>query len=82
MTFSARATAGNYQHIAAQSELNQVYQYCRGRGSLKVFGSVRSSRGHNVYLSAWHKVHFEIGEKYFMKIIQNHTHRRLSILSQ
>ena len=42
MTFSARATVGNYQHIAAQSELNQVYQYCRGRGSLKVFVNIPS----------------------------------------
>lgn len=34
MTFSARATVGNYHHIAAQSELNQVYQYCWGRAGV------------------------------------------------
>ena len=62
MTFSARATAGNYQHIAAQSELNQVYQYCRGRGSLKVFVNIPSgwheNDGHPFHNKPWEMIRY------------------------
>ena len=62
MTFSARATVGNYQHIAAQSELNQVYQYCRGRGSLKVFVNIPSgwheNDGHPFHNKPWEMIRY------------------------